>query len=116
VSELRKYLIRNLKRRRTYLGISQAELAERAGISAGFVGEMEMGRKAPSLEVLDHLAAALDVEPFRLLMGPGDVADVGGKEAIYEAASAMKESLASGMEAALRSLESEKDARDAKRR
>lgn len=110
MSELRRNLVRNLKRRRTFLGISQAELAERAGISVGFVGEMEMGRKAPSLEVLDHLAAALEVEPFRLLMGPSDVADAGGREAIYEAATRIKESLAGSMDAALRSLESEKDA------
>ena len=82
-TELHQNLVRNLKRRRSVLGISQMELAERAGLSSGYVGEIEMGRKFPSPEALEGLATALGVRPFRLLMGDEDVAEWLGDEAFY---------------------------------
>jgi transcriptional regulator with XRE-family HTH domain len=93
VTELHSLLVRNLKRYRTLLGITQAELAEKAGISVGYVGEVEMGRKFPSPEKLEALAKALELRPFRLLMGPQDVTDAMGPDAIYETAERLKKRL-----------------------
>ena len=75
------------------LSISQAELAERAGISTGYVGEVETGQKFPSDEMLQKIAAALEVKAFRLLMSDEDVADSAGREAIYRAADDLKRKL-----------------------
>jgi transcriptional regulator with XRE-family HTH domain len=69
------------------------ELAERAGISAGYVGEVEMGRKYPSPEILERIAKALEVRPYRLLMSDEDVADAAGHDAVYEAAYRLKQRL-----------------------
>jgi len=91
VSELHRSLVLNIKRRRAQLAISQMELAERAGISAGYVGEIEMGRKFPTPEVLERIALALEVRPFRLVMSPEDVADSAGADAIYDAAGKIRE-------------------------
>ncbi|HUW42161.1 MAG TPA: helix-turn-helix transcriptional regulator [Rectinemataceae bacterium] len=82
-----------MKRRRAQLAISQMELAERAGISAGYVGEIEMGRKFPTPETLESLAEALELRPFRLLMSPDDVADSAGPGAVYDAAGMIRERL-----------------------
>jgi transcriptional regulator with XRE-family HTH domain len=79
-----------MKRYRILLGISQAELAERAGISVGYVGEVEMGRKFPSPEKLEAIARVLGLRPFRLLMGPEDVTDTMGPDAVYETAEKLK--------------------------
>ena len=82
-----------MKRRRAALAISQAQLAERAGISTGYVGELEMGTKDPSLETLSRIAAALEVQPYRLMMSDEDVADAAGQDALYEAVGLIRQRL-----------------------
>jgi transcriptional regulator with XRE-family HTH domain len=82
-----------MKRYRILLGISQAELAERAGMSVGYIGEVEVGRKFPSPEKLEAIARVLGLRPFRLLMGPDDVTDAMGPEAVFETAEKLKKRL-----------------------
>lgn len=86
------------------LAISQAELAERAGISSGYVGEVEMGRKYPSPEILERIAGALEVRPYILLMSDEDVADAAGQDAVYEAADRLKQRLGEGIDDLVRDL------------
>jgi len=69
------------------------ELAEKADLSSGYIGEIEMGRKFPAPEVLERLAAALGVRPYRLLMGDEDVAEWLGQEAFYAAADEIRQRL-----------------------
>ncbi|WP_249978227.1 helix-turn-helix domain-containing protein [Vreelandella olivaria] len=47
---------------REYRGLRAGELATQVGISQGYLSEIEAGKKAGSLKVLRHIAAALDVE------------------------------------------------------
>ncbi|MFZ0393294.1 MAG: helix-turn-helix transcriptional regulator [Terracidiphilus sp.] len=42
-------------------GLTQEQLAERAGISVDFLSLIERGRSSPSFENLDELADALEV-------------------------------------------------------
>lgn len=52
-----------LRRLRTARGVTQAALAERAGVSLIYVQSLEQGvRRSPSLPVLERLADALGVE------------------------------------------------------
>lgn len=97
-----------MKLHRKLLGISQMELAERAGISAGFIGEIEMGRKFPSGENLERIAAALGVKPYRLLMGPEDLIDALGPEAVYETADRIKKRLEKELDDIVRGMEPKK--------
>lgn len=53
-----------LRRRR---GLTQTELAARAGISRGYLSRLEIARQDPSLSVLEKLATALGVTVARLL-------------------------------------------------
>jgi len=82
-----------MKKHRVLLGLSQAELAERAGISAGYVGEVEMGRKYPSPEKFEAIAKVLGLRPFQLIMGPDDITDAMGPEAVYATAEKLKKRL-----------------------
>ena len=93
MTELHRLLARNMKRYRIHFGISQAELAERAELSVGYIGEVEMGRKFPSPEKLEAIAKVFEVRAFRLLMGPEDVTDAMGPDAVYETAEKLKKIL-----------------------
>jgi transcriptional regulator with XRE-family HTH domain len=59
-----------LRARREALGLSQAELAENADISANYVGVLERGLKLPTLDKLFALAKALGVPASELLGEP----------------------------------------------
>ena len=48
-------------------GLSQMALAEKAGLSLNYVGEVERGEKLVSLETIVRLAKALDVSGGELL-------------------------------------------------
>lgn len=59
-----RYVIRRLRQDRN---LTQDQLSERIGISTGFLGMMEIGRKWPNIDMLFRIAAALDVRPGELL-------------------------------------------------
>lgn len=46
---------------REYRGLSQSELAAKAGISASYLSQLEAGKRAGTTEVLSAIAAALDL-------------------------------------------------------
>lgn len=52
---------------RKYRGLTQAQLAEVAGISRPYLAEIETGRKEGSITALKNLAAALQVNISTLL-------------------------------------------------
>jgi transcriptional regulator with XRE-family HTH domain len=70
MSKIRNLLAKNLKENRTRLGLTQAELAEIADISTNFLAMIELKQKFPSPEILDRLAAALEIEPSLLFTSP----------------------------------------------
>ncbi|MDR1114540.1 MAG: helix-turn-helix domain-containing protein [Candidatus Margulisbacteria bacterium] len=58
---LQKTFIQNLKKIRNQAGLSQMKLAELCDISVGFVSEIEVGKKFPSVETIEKIAAVLKV-------------------------------------------------------
>lgn len=48
-------------------GWTQEELAEKAGVHRTYVGDLENGRKAPTLDVVERLADAFDTAPHLLI-------------------------------------------------
>ena len=67
---LREILATNLKENRRKCGISQAKLAEQAGISTQYIAMIELSRQFPTPEVLERMAAALDIEAYELFAVP----------------------------------------------
>jgi transcriptional regulator with XRE-family HTH domain len=65
---LREVFVANLKAFRKKAHVSQMKLAEFCGSSASYIGEIEIGRKFPSVEMIERIAAALHVEAYKLFM------------------------------------------------
>ena len=57
----------NVRKRRLEMGMSQEELAHKAGLHRTYVGGIERGERNPSLSSLAKIADALDVDPQYLL-------------------------------------------------
>lgn len=72
MTELHRALSANLKVLRHRWGYSQAQLAEHGGVSVSYVGELEVGVKWPSAEILERLAKALHVQPYQLFLSSDD--------------------------------------------
>jgi transcriptional regulator with XRE-family HTH domain len=65
---LKVLLSRNIKQLRLHSGLSQAELAEKAGISIPYLGAVERGDKWPSPSTLAEIARSLGHEPYDLFI------------------------------------------------
>jgi transcriptional regulator with XRE-family HTH domain len=57
----------NIRRLRLERGLSQEEVAHRVGIDTSYFGQIERGRRNPTIGVLGRVAEALDVQLVRLL-------------------------------------------------
>jgi len=69
--DLKEIMAMNLRRKRHDQHMTQEDLAERAGLSARYVGAIERGDVSASVTVLGRIAEALGVEPGDLLRRPG---------------------------------------------
>ncbi|GIZ13969.1 helix-turn-helix domain-containing protein [Pseudomonas aeruginosa] len=61
----------NVRRTRQELGLSQEELAERAGVHRTYVGMLERSEKNVTIYNIERIALALGVEPALLLTRTG---------------------------------------------
>jgi transcriptional regulator with XRE-family HTH domain len=60
---LRELVAKNLRRLRREKGISQEDLADRAGINRNYPGLLEREQYAASVDMLEKLGNALEVDP-----------------------------------------------------
>jgi transcriptional regulator with XRE-family HTH domain len=63
---LQELFIANLKEYRKLRKISQLELAEECESAQTYISELEMGKKSPSLLMVERIAAALGIEAVHL--------------------------------------------------
>lgn len=66
--ELREFG-RRVRDRRMELGLSQEELAERAGLHRTYISSLEQGRRNVAVHNVVRLAEALDLDPADLVAG-----------------------------------------------
>jgi len=59
---LRERLGKNIVDRRKSVGLSQENLARRAGLSRAYVGKIENARFSASIDTIEKIARALDVK------------------------------------------------------
>ena len=71
--DVRQLVAINLRRLRVAKGLSQDELALRAGVERAYVGHLDRGTKNPTITTLDKLASALECEVMELFrpVAPG---------------------------------------------
>ena len=62
MTDLRELLAKNIKKYRKIKGFSQEILAEKAGTSTTHIGMVEIGKKFPSVNMLERIATALDID------------------------------------------------------
>ena len=72
---LRGIFANNLKKNRRNKGLSQEKLAEKAAISTHYVAMLELTHNFPSSEILERLAAALNIEVYELFLVSPSVKD-----------------------------------------
>lgn len=64
---IKKVLGLNIRRKRREINISQEKLAERSGLHRTYVGAIERGERNVSLENMQRIAKALDLQVSELL-------------------------------------------------
>jgi len=69
---LKQIFIRNLKEFRKKEGLSQMKLAEYCNTATSYIGEIEIGRRFPSMELIEKIADILRIEPYRFFMNRND--------------------------------------------
>jgi transcriptional regulator with XRE-family HTH domain len=63
---LRERVAQNIIDQRKSIGLSQENLAKRAGVSRSHLGRLENARYSASIETVEKIARALDVDVFVL--------------------------------------------------
>jgi transcriptional regulator with XRE-family HTH domain len=66
MTSLRAVLAFNMKDHRSVLGITQAQLAERVNTSTNYIALIETQKKFPTPEMLERIAAALEIDATAL--------------------------------------------------
>lgn len=66
---LRNVLARNVRQLRHERGLSQEELADRAGLHRTYVGSIERGERNLTVDNIQKIARGLDVDAAQLLAG-----------------------------------------------
>lgn len=68
MTNIKKHVGSNIKYYRTNRGISQAKLAEMVDMATNYLGLIENGKKYPSAEMLEKIAASLDIDSTDLFV------------------------------------------------
>jgi len=64
-----------MKKYRKKRKLSQMKLAEMLDTSTSYIGGIEINKKVPSMEMVEKIAKALNIEPFRLFVDDKDRTD-----------------------------------------
>lgn len=65
---LKQIFIRNMIEFRKKEGLSQMKLAECCNTSPTYIGEIEVGKKFPSMDMIERIAAILRIKPFHFFI------------------------------------------------
>jgi transcriptional regulator with XRE-family HTH domain len=72
MTRVQQAIARNVKQARKRVGLSQAEVADRAGLSGSYLSEIERARGNPSVDALARIAETLGLRPYQLLLEEDD--------------------------------------------
>ena len=70
MTNLKQLLALNIKQHRKKQGFTQASLAEKANASTQYIAMIELGRKFPSIGLLNRIASALEIDNLELFTPP----------------------------------------------
>ena len=64
---LSKIVGQNIRKRRSELNMTQTELADKLGITAGAISDIELGKRSPGIKTIAEFSEALRIPPSYLL-------------------------------------------------
>jgi transcriptional regulator with XRE-family HTH domain len=70
MTNIQEIFASNLKKKRQNCGISQAKLAEMVSVSTHHIAMMEIARHSPTLDLVERMANALNIEIYELFINP----------------------------------------------
>jgi transcriptional regulator with XRE-family HTH domain len=70
MKNLREIFAHNLKEKRRNCGFSQAKLAEMVSVSVHHIATIETARNYPTLDLVERMANALNIEIYELFINP----------------------------------------------
>ena len=70
--QLKEVFVQNLRKYRRFRGISQMTLADLCETSTSYIGQIEIGNRFPSLELIEKIANALQIRPHLLFFIESD--------------------------------------------
>jgi len=70
--QLRKILVQNLRKIRKERGITQAAFAEMCDTDTSYIGQIEIGNRFPSLDLIEKMAKVLKIRPHLLFFTEAD--------------------------------------------
>ncbi|MDR1836895.1 MAG: helix-turn-helix domain-containing protein [Treponema sp.] len=70
--EIQAIFTENMKKYRKQAKLTQEKLAELCDTDYRYIGQIETGRRCPSLEYIGKIAAALNIAPYRLFYDETD--------------------------------------------
>jgi transcriptional regulator with XRE-family HTH domain len=76
---LKEVFIQNLREFRRKEGISQMKLAEYCDTAPSYIGDIEIGRRFPSIDMIEKIAGVLRIEPhhfFKIKTKQSDNSDI----------------------------------------
>ena len=65
---LKQIFIKNLRKFRNKQNLTQMKLAELCDTAPSYIGEIEIGRRFPSLKLIEKIGRVLGVEPYRFFI------------------------------------------------
>lgn len=68
MTRLQKCLTHNLQYYRKQRGYTQEQLAEKVNTSVNYMGLIERGKNIPSFQMIEKIAAALEIDPTQLFV------------------------------------------------
>jgi transcriptional regulator with XRE-family HTH domain len=66
--DLKRIFILNLRKFRNNRGISQMKFAEMCNTATNYIGEIEIGRRFPSVKMIEKMGQVLEIEPYRFFI------------------------------------------------
>ena len=65
---LKQVFVQNMREFRKKEGISQMKLAEYLNASPTYIGEIEVGKKFPSIDMIERIAGILKITPYHFFI------------------------------------------------
>jgi transcriptional regulator with XRE-family HTH domain len=66
--DLKHIFIKNLRKFRGKKELTQMKLAELCDTAPSYIGEIEIGRRFPSLALIEKIGKVLNIEPYRFFI------------------------------------------------